>query len=681
MTGTMKLVICEKNIAARRISSILSKGKSKQHKVGTIPVYAFDYQGEPWKIIGLKGHILNTDYPKAYNVWWHISPKKLIEIEPEKKVSERNIAKALQSLVDQNPFVIVATDYDREGELIGVEVIDYLQKTNTFKEVKRAKFSAFTTTEIMDAFTNLTDLDYNLSYAGESRQVIDLIWGVVLTRFISLTANKTGKDYLSIGRVQSPTLALLVEKEKEIMAFKPVPFWTLTARMRKDSLFEAKHEQEKFWEKDEVTAIYAKISKATEATVNNITKTENKEIPPPPFSTTTFLQASTYLNLSAPQAMKLAEELYMDGLVSYPRTDNTVYPKSLGLDDILRRLQHSSLKEAVDHTMSHRRSSPTRGKKQTTDHPPVHPVSVPKEDLTGQKKKVYELIVRRFLATLTQDARSETVHASFDIQGETFKTRGYRLIESNWKTVYPYITMKDKPLPPLQQGETIPVTSITMAEDQTKPPKRFTQGSLIAKMEQLSLGTKSTRHEIINKLFQRKYITLAPLAPTPLAIAVVDAIADCDVVKPEMTAQLEKDMDLIAEGKKTLKETVTESRVMLTKVMDELEKDKKAIRDNIKQADTKQNTIGVCPVCGKNLLIRKSRKGKRFVGCQGYPSCKTTYPLPQRGVIKKTGEACPTCKAPKVTVYSKGKKPWTICINMDCPSAKKEKKDNEQKKN
>ncbi|OYT29036.1 DNA topoisomerase I [Thermoplasmatales archaeon ex4572_165] len=677
----MKLVICEKNIAARKISAILSDGKSKQKNVGTIPVYEFEQDGEPWKIIGLKGHILNTDYPKAYNVWWNIAPRKLIDIPPEKKISERGIAKALQSLVEKNPFVIVATDFDREGELIGVEVIEYLKKKNKFSDIKRAKFSAFTKTEIFDAFNNFTELDYNLSSAGESRQLIDLIWGVVLTRFISLTANKTGKEYLSIGRVQSPTLALLVQKEKEILAFKSKPFWTLTAQLHKELLFDAKHEKDKFWDKKEVTDIYERISDASDAVVKNVKKVQNKEIPPPPFSTTTFLQAASYLKISATQAMKLAEELYMDGAVSYPRTDNTVYPKSLDIHEILQKLKKSSFKDDVETVLNHKRNNPVRGKKQTTDHPPIHPVSVPNIELVGPKKKVYELIVRRFLATLTEDAISETIHVSFDIEKEVFKTRGYRLIEPNWKAVYPYIMSKETLLPPLNKNEQINIKKIKMKEDETKPPKRYSQGSLISKMEQLSLGTKSTRHEIINKLFQRKYITLSPLGPTPLAIAVIDSMNDCDVVKSKMTAELEKDMDLIAEGKKTLEETVKESRIMLTKVMDELEKDKQTIKENIKKADDKQNMIGICPLCGKNLLIRKSRRGKRFVGCQGYPSCKNTYPLPQRGVIKKLDETCEVCKAPIVEVLTKGKKPWRICINMDCPTSKtnEKKEDKEQK--
>jgi DNA topoisomerase I len=669
-TGTMKLVICEKNIAARRISTILSNGKVKQGKIGPIPIYEFDRNKEPWTIIGLKGHIINTDYPSSYNVWWHISPKKLINIQPEKKVSEKKIASALKSLVDANPFIIVATDFDREGELIGVEVINYLKAYNkNIPDIKRAKFSAITNHEISEAFSKLSEVDYFLSAAGESRQLIDLIWGVVLTRFISLTANKTGKEYLSIGRVQSPTLALLVEKEKEIQAFKPEPYWRLIAGLKKDITFEAEHKHGRFWKKEEVDKIYATVSTAKEATVTDIKKTENKERPPAPFSTTTFLQASGYLKLSAPQAMKVAEELYMDGLISYPRTDNTVYPKSLGIKSILTKLQKSSFKEEVTDVLQNGRKAPTRGNKQTTDHPPIHPVDAPKKELSGSKKKVYELIVRRFLATLSKDAISETIDATFDINSELFASKGYRLIEPNWKAIYHYFSTKETPLPKLEVNENVNITSINLKEDETKPPKRYSQGSLIAAMESLSLGTKSTRHEIINKLYQRKYITLSPLAPTPLAIAVIDSMNDCDVVKPKMTAVLEEDMNLIAEGKKTLDETVAESRKMLTKVMDELEQNKKEIKEKIRVAHRKQNTIGTCPECGKSLIIRRSKRGKRFVGCEGYPKCKNTYPLPQNGMIKPLNKNCEHCNSPMVTVISKGKKPWEICINIDCPSS------------
>lgn len=663
----MKLVICEKNIAANRIAYILSNGKSKNIRIGKTPVYEFSKDGEIWNVIGLRGHIINLDYSEEYNLWANIPPKKLIDIQPCKKVSEKNIAAALKTLVSKNPSLIIATDFDREGELIGVEAVQLLQKYNkNIPQIKRAKFSAITGYEIKNAFDNLSEVDYNLSNAGESRQEIDLVWGVVLTRFISLTSKRLGKEFLSIGRVQSPTLAILVEREKEIKNFTPKQYWKIISTLKKTTAFNATHCEGQIWEEKQAKTIFEKVKDCKEATIKNVQKKEAKERPPAPFSTTTFLQATSYLNLSAAKAMSIAEELYMAGLTSYPRTDNTVYPNSLNIKGILEKLKNSQLSKEVNEVISNGRKIPTRGKKQTTDHPPIHPVDVPHtKKLTPDQQKVYELICRRFLATLAKDAHSETVDASFDISGEEFNTSGYRLIEPHWKNIYTYIKEKRKPLPELVKGETITVKKIDIKEDQTKPPNRYSQGSLIAKMEQLSLGTKSTRHEIINKLYNRKYISGGSLTPTTIAIAVIDALADCDVVKPKMTAVLEKDMDMIADGKKTLEETVKESREMLTEVMKALEKDKEKIKTNITAAHRAQNTIGKCPQCENDMVIRSSRKGERFVGCTGFPKCRNAYPLPQKGAVVKTDNICDACNAPIIKI--KGKKPVEMCINPKCP--------------
>ena len=673
----MKLVICEKNIAARRIAYILSGGESKSTRLGKTPVYEFSKDGDTWKVIGLRGHIINLDFPAGFNQWNKIPPRDLIEVEPCKRVTEKGIAASLKSLVDKNPFLIVATDYDREGELIGVEVINLLKEYNkNINQVKRAKFSAITNYEIKSAFDKLAEVDYNLSSAGESRQVIDLIWGAVLTRYISLTAQRYGKDILSIGRVQSPTLALLVKREKEIKNFEPKTFWKIIATLEKSESFNATHHEGQFWDEKQVKEIYDKVKNSKEATIKKVDKKTIKEFPPSPFSTTTFLESVSYLGISAAKAMSIAEELYMSGLISYPRTDNTVYPPSLNIKGILQRLVNSKFSKEANEVMKNGRDHPTRGKKQTTDHPPIHPVGAPGDrNLTFDQQKIYELICRRFLATLAKDAISETVDVSIDISGEEFKTSGYRLIEPNWRAIYTYFKEKRKPLPELFDGETVDVTKIKLKEDQTKPPQRYTQGSLIAKMEQLSLGTKSTRHEIINKLFYRKYINLSPLAPTPLAFAVVDALADYDVVKPKMTATLENDMDLISEGKKTLDETVKESRKMLTQVMNALEIDKDKIRTSIKDAQREQNTIGKCPKCGKPMVVRVSKKKKRFVGCTGFPDCKNTYSLPQQGGIIPTDKICSECNAPVVKVKAKDKRAWELCLNSECSAKKPSKKE------
>jgi len=467
----MKLVICEKNISARRIAYILSDGKSKSTQLGRIPVYEFTKNNESWKVVGLKGHIINLDFPENFNKWNQISPKDLINVEPVKKISEKNIGAAVKTLSDATPFLIVATDFDREGELIGVEVVDLLKEHNkNIDKIKRAKFSAITGYEIKNAFENLTEVDYNLSSAGETRQVIDLIWGAVLTRFMSLTANRLGKDFLSVGRVQSPTLALLVDREKEIQNFVSKPFWKIIATCKKTESFNAIHSERQFWDEKKAKPLFEKIKNSKEGTVKKVDKKVQRELPPSPFNTTSFLESVSYLGISAARAMSIAEELYMSGIISYPRTDNTVYPNSLNINGILEKLKQSEFSKEANEVISNRRDRPTRGKKQTTDHPPIHPVGTPgNKSLTGESKKVYELIVRRFLATLAKDAVSEVVKVSIDISGESFNADGYRLIEANWRNIYTYFREKRKLLPELIEGEKIDVTKIALKEDKTKP--------------------------------------------------------------------------------------------------------------------------------------------------------------------------------------------------------------------
>jgi DNA topoisomerase-1 len=671
----MKLVISEKNIAARRIAYILSGGKVKNVHVGNIPVYAFTKDNEDWAVIGLKGHIVSVDYPAGFNQWNKIDPSDLIMVEPVKNVSEKGIASALKTLLTNSPTIIVATDFDREGELIGVEVVNLLKSYSpSITQIKRARFSAITPYEISTAFENLTDVDYNLSNAGEARQVIDLVWGAVLTRFISLTSRRLGRDFLSIGRVQSPTLKLLVDREKEIKTFKPKPYWKIIARLKKDKPFDATHQTDIFWAENQAQEVYQRIKDCKQAGVTTVKKTVENESAPAPFNTTSFLQAASYLGYPATKAMSLAEELYMQGLTSYPRTDNTVYPPSLNISGILQKLAASQFAKEVAEVQKNGRSHPTRGKMQTTDHPPIHPVDAPTKKIGTDQAKIYELICRRFLATLAKDAVSETTDASFNIAGEPFLASGYHLIEAHWKSIYPYFKDKKKQLPNLQEGETLEIVKIAMNAEETKPPQRYTQGALIAKMEQLCLGTKSTRHEIIGKLYGRKYVTGQTPIPTSTAVAVVDALTNTDVVKPKMTAELEEDMNNIAEGKKTLEETVMESRGMLTKVMQELEPEKEKIKANITNAIKEQNTVGPCPRCGKPLMVRISKKGKRFVGCTGYPECKNTYSLPQQGGLSMTTKLCDACRTPIISVKLKGRRAWALCLNPECP--KKKKKEN-----
>lgn len=649
-----ELVICEKNIAARRIAYILSDGKVKQGRIYGIPYYHFNGK----IVIGLKGHIKKLDFPKEFSKWEKIEPKKLIEVEPIKKLVEKKIAMAIKKFANEVDRVIIATDYDREGELIGVEILDLLPKN---VEVKRARFSAITPNEIKKAFENLEEVDFNLARSAEARQYIDLIWGASLTRFISLASEQLGKDFLSVGRVQSPTLALIVEREKEIQNFIPKPFWKIKVIFEKNGeKFEANYPK-KIWDEKEANKIYEMIKKASVGIIKSFEKKLKEDYPPPPFDTTSFLKEASSLGISAPQAMRIAEELYMNGLISYPRTDNTVYPQ-LPFKNILKKLERIYPNE-VKEVFNMLRKKPVAGKKFSKDHPPIHPVDVAK--LEGLHAKIYELVARRFMATLSKNDLLEIKKAIIKIGNEEFIANGLILKEKNWRKVYP-VKLEEKHIPDLKEGEKIKILEVKKIKDETKPPRRYTQGSLIVEMEKLGLGTKSTRHEIVGKLYQRDYIRGRSITPTPAAFAVVDALKKGAeiITKPDMTAHLEEEMNKIADGKKEFAEVVEESKEILRKAFEILEENEERIGNEIKKAMLKQNTFGKCK-CGGDLILLKSSKGKRFIGCSNFPECSNSYPLPQKGNVYFGNEYCKKCGAPIIIVIYKGRK-WKKCANMNC---------------
>ena len=220
-----KLIITEKANAARRISAILSGGKTSTKKHGSVSVLTFSSGEDEYSVISLRGHIIELDYPSEYSDWSKFPPADLVYAPQEKRVKIKGIVDAIQKAADESDMVIIATDYDREGELIGMETVKYAGID--MSKVKRAKFSALTKAEVENAFSNLVEPDEKLADAAEARQIIDLSWGAVLTRLISLSSGQVGKNFMSVGRVQSPTLKLLVERDAEIAAFEPVPFWTI----------------------------------------------------------------------------------------------------------------------------------------------------------------------------------------------------------------------------------------------------------------------------------------------------------------------------------------------------------------------------------------------------------------------------------------------------------------------
>jgi DNA topoisomerase-1 len=680
----MRLIISEKANTAKKIAQFLSEGSVREGKHRSVPHHTFTWKEEETVSVGLKGHVLNPEYPEEYSNWQKVEPRELIDAEILKAVSEKGVAQAITSLAKKADSVVIATDFDREGELIGVEALSLVFEANPklIDHVERARFSALTPGEVGRAFDELMQVSNDLADAGEARQDIDLIWGATLTRWVSRATKRYGSAFLSVGRVQSPTLVLIAERERERRAFVPEPYWELEVGLRNGEPFTVRHQTERF--RDEARAKSAHENVTDTATVVEVQQKSATRKPPTPFNTTAFLTAAANIGISPSRAARIAEDLYTDGYISYPRTDNTVYPRSLDLREVLGYLGSvEGVGQHAERLLSQDGLSPTRGKKETTDHPPIYPTGpTSKESMRDDRWKIYQLVVRRFLATLSDQAKTLRTTLRFESGGEPLVTGGTVVTEEGWLGVYPYSRRPDEEIPNLSEGDVVQVTGKQILSKETQPPGRYGAGRLINVMEDLGLGTKATRPNIIQNLYDRGYVHDDPLVPTEKGMAVAQALTDfaSEIASHEMTAELERSMDEISEGRISKDTVVDSSRDVLRKVYDHLQSSETEFADIVWEGIRTDETIGKCPESGHDLIIRRNRKSrKRFVGCAGYPDCKVTYPLPQRGEIIPLGTLCDACGSPEIKVLG-GKRPWVTCINMDCPKKQEQREAAEKAK-
>ncbi len=719
----VKLVVTEKNDAAQQIARLLStSGRPKADKVYDTPIYRFSVNGEEWVTIGLRGHIMAPDFPPTLKFdkkegWYGLTaegehlpadlpdglerpPYKskrkpfladgvdikgwkvpslpyLVWAPIEKLPAEKGIIRALKNLAKKADSIIIGTDFDREGELIGSDALRQMRQVAPDTPVSRARYSAFTKAEIDHAFSNLVELDQNLADAGESRQYIDLVWGAVLTRYLTMARFGGLGNVRSAGRVQTPTLAIVVERERERLAFVPEDYWVVWGELAKDGTdFRATHATARFKDQREAEAVFARVRDASSARVVSIEKKTRTQRPPAPFNTTSLQAAAASEGISPARTMRLAESLYMNGLISYPRVDNTVYPRSLDLRGCVRTLAAvPQYAPTCQQLLSQDKLTATRGKQETTDHPPIYPTAAADPDkLQPAEWKLYNLIARRFLATLMGPATIEGTKLTFDIEGEPFTTSGSVLAQPGFRAIYPFGLKKDDQLPQLAEGDVCDVNSMQLDAKQTEPPARYSQGRLIQEMEARGLGTKSTRANIIQRLYDVKYLKNDPAEPSQLGMAVIDALTSYAprITSPDMTSELEDDMTKVSEGQETQDQVVTHSRALLAGMMDALIEHKEDLGEAIADAVTADAKVGVCPKCGKDLVMKNSAKTRgSFIGCMGWPDCDVTYPVPSRvKVIPIEGEAgvCPQCGAPRIKCQPFRQRAYEQCVNPACPT-------------
>jgi len=667
------LIITEKPSVAQRIAS--SIGRAKKLSRGHVPYYAVgDVIVAP-----TVGHIYGLGEKKGRG-WSY--PVFDIEWTPSYKINKaseftKEYLNTLEVLAKDCSSFINACDYDIEGEVIGFNVIRFACDAEPFgNNVHRMKYSTLTEESIRKAYNNLEPINRGMANAGIVRHTLDWFWGINLSRALSLAIRRArAYTVLSIGRVQGPALKLLTKRESEIRKFKPVPYWMLELIVLKDKkTISAFHKDDKIW--DEENAKKIKAACGNKATVSKVDRKKAEHKPPAPFDLTT-LQTEAYkqLGIDPRTTLQIAQELYTNAYISYPRTSSQQIPKDINCRKIIEKLRY--MKAYVDECnflLKKGALKPNNGPKKDPAHPAIHPTGEIPEKISAQAGKIYDLIVRRFLATFGDSAVRENTTVEFDCNKEIFIAKGVVTLKPGWYSLYgKYSQLKEIELPPLNKGEVLDVKDIKIHKKETQPPKRYTPASIIREMEKRNLGTKATRSQILDTLFKRGYVSGKSIEVTTLGMKVVETLDKyCpEVLSEKLTRGFEEEMVEIENGKTSTEKVVEKDKETLTKILKKFKEHETEIGASLAKSfvdvSKEQNSLGKCLKCNGNLVMRKSRFRNYFVGCDNYPKCNCLLPLP-RANLKKTGK-CKECGYAILTVL--GKKRWSFCINPECPGKKK----------
>jgi len=668
------LIIAEKPTSARKIAEALAEGKVETVKKNTVSYYRIHRDGKDIVVVPAVGHLFVLQEKNPSVKWsYPIFETRWVPSHTIKgNAWSRKYFQNIKSLVKGADSFISATDFDIEGSTIAFNILRFICNT---KEGRRMRFSTLTKNDIIDAYENASKkLDFPQIEAGLTRAQVDWYFGINLSRALTLALEHVGGYWvLSIGRVQGPTLELLEKREREIEAFRPKPYWEIELRGRiEDRAVTASHEKDKFWKKPEADAVMAGC-RGRDGVVDSIEKREQKQYPPFPFDLTTLQRESYKLfGYSPRQTLSIAQSLYEHAVISYPRTSSQKLPAKIGYKTILNKLwKQRPYSKFCEELLARKTLKPNEGKKTDSAHPAIYPTGHVIK-MNSYQRKLYDLIVRRFLAVFAEPALREHMRVVINVNGERFIVHGVKTLKANWMEYYgPHAKFKEQVLPEIQKGETVNVKKLTMFDKETEPPNRFSQASVLKEMEELGLGTKATRAGILQTLYDRSYIKERSIEVTDIGRAVAKTLEQHspEIMSPKLTSQLDRDMEMIETGKEKRKKVVENTEKELRRILEDFRQHEKHIGKGIYEAvreyEKEIHTVGTCPKCGKKLMIMHSHKtGKRFVGCTGYPKCTNSFPLPQHGYVEVISKKCPDpkCKLHLLQVKSKGRRPWRFCL-------------------
>ncbi|XP_074320919.1 DNA topoisomerase 3-alpha [Silene latifolia] len=677
------LNVAEKPSVAKAVSAILSgnrarmrEGRSRYNKI-----YEFEYtiRGQPCHMLftSVTGHLMELKFDDRYRKWHGCDPADLYQAPVHKFVPEDklDIKRTLQQEIRNCQWLILWLDCDREGENIAFEVVDVCTEVNHNLNILRARFSALIDRAIHEAVQNLDRPNKLFADAVDARQEIDLRIGASFTRFqtmllkdaFDLNIDTADRNIiLSYGPCQFPTLGFVVERYWEIQAHEAEEFWTIKcSHNSEEGIATFSWIRGNMFDYTCAVTIYEMCVEEPTATVTQVRKQEKLKYPPYPLSTIELeKRASRYFRMSSEQTMKVAEELYQSGFISYPRTETDSFSTSTDLRAIVQEQEgHPIWGQYAQRLLNPEQDlwrNPGSGGHDDKAHPPIHPTkfSAGESGWSQDHHKVYELVVRHFLACVSQPAVGAETVVEIDIAGELFSASGRMIILKNYLDVYRYETWAGSVIPTFLVGQQFAPTTLSLDSGVTRPPPLLSEADLLSCMDKSGIGTDATMHDHIKKLLDRCYATKdanTRFSPTNLGEALVMGYDDMgyELWKPYLRSKMEDDMkavslgtkrktDVLASGLLEMKTCFLDARQSKVKLFEAME----VFFDRTNRTGMEeQHALGVARRCGlcqeTDMVLKRKPDGNFMVGCLGYPQCRNVVWLP--GSISEAAVTSNTC--------------------------------------
>jgi DNA topoisomerase-1 len=660
------LIISEKNRAAKRIAEALGPvtiiNKSKTLKVYQIP-------SKNIYVIPLRGHILEYRNTDKFKSWTKSDPREIItnpnSIDKVAISYARPYIKMLIEYAKLCDECVIATDADVEGCNIGLfDALPYVIKANKNIKVNQLWLSSLEKKEIISKYRNLISPKWSWGETGEARAIIDALIGFSSTREVTNTfkpiLNEINNKFVSIGRVQTSLLYLIYLRDLEIEHFIPEPYWTITANLEhKNHILKAVHIKNPFVKEkeSEAKAIFQKIKNEKIALILNNTKESAIINPPTPLNTSKALVLLTkILRTSAKAVMDAMNSLYLNQIISYPRTDSDKYSSNFNNIQYLENFKlHINYGDYTVKLFKENRLDPTVGNVNAGDHPPITPLVSLEQNSSkfenNLQKKVYDILARHYLALFGKQAKELRIKLSISIKDELFTSRIVSLIQSGFYEIAPFLKKPYQPVFEIDAKE-LRVSEILLGEKETQPPPHYTDTTLLKLMEREHLGTKSTRPTIIKILLDRKLtqnIAKNRFKITEWGKFLIQELVKVwlPFLKPDFTRFVENLLEDVKEGRKTKDNVVIIVKKIFLALFDKFRNEKSTItfkfdsvKDNLKismQQTSNQlsfpQTASKCPTC-KNYPMKliTTKQKKRFLACSDR-NCKSYLSLPKTGRI------------------------------------------------